>query len=911
MFMFENNLTILRNIKASIKISPDLEKLKDLLDMLNNSYADIENECERYYGNTNNIYSVYRGNIHTLLNYSNFGKQKVLDYIASASKDETGANDLDDLYNSYLLFEAPHLLDSFMLYMEKDRPVHERFYLPRRRIMKQLVDAIQDLADDDLDESFLAMPPRVGKLLADDTPILTSKGWKNHGDLVVGDEVLGLNGEFIRVVYVHPKYNTTHTVTMTDGSKFECHFRHEWMVHDRNKGDRICVYETQDLIGKLKNKDGHSRFHMPLNPVIEGRCTDLPVNPYTFGAWLGDGTNKKPRITICNTDYSIVESIINDGYEVIHKYDQEGCAGYEFSGLKDDLQKIGLCHSRIKKDKYIPEQYLTSSIEQRLELLAGLLDTDGTLTKKENRYHYSTIDKNLLDGIISLISSLGWRASVSERTPEISSSGICGKHTVYTVGFNPTFEIPCRVERKKLTRFSKRRRIAIKSIEESQHKQGNCITVDSPDGMYLAGRRLTPTHNTTILTFTNVWWASRNTELSNLYSAYSDTITGAFYGGCLELMTDPTYKYADIFPKNKIVATNSKEETIDLNRKKKYKSITCRSLYGTLNGACDCNGLLLSDDLLSGIEEALNPDRLDTAWGKVDNNFLPRAKMSAKILWCGTRWSIYDPAGKRMELLMNDEKFKDRRFKIISLPALNENDESNFNYDYGVGFDTNYYHQRRASFERNNDMPSWYAQYQQEPIEREGTLFESGTMNYYNGVLPDGKPDRIFMAVDVAFGGGDFTASPICYQYGDRYYIPDVVYDDNDKGITRPLILNKIIKHQVQAIDFEENKSTDEYHEWIETKLRKLSYKINLTHHPASSQQRKDIRIRDQAPYIREFYFLEDGKRSKEYQLFIQNVFAFKVMKKNKHDDAPDSLAMLVDMIYNKPAKVEAMRRPF
>ncbi len=155
-------------------------------------------------------------------------------------------------------------------------------------------------------------------------------------------------------------------LTMTDGSKFECHFRHEWMVHDRNKGDRICVYETQDLIGKLKNKDGHSRFHMPLNPVIEGRCTDLPVNPYTFGAWLGDGTNKKPRITICNTDYSIVESIINDGYEVIHKYDQEGCAGYEFSGLKDDLQKIGLCHSRIKKDKYIPEQYLTSSIEQAL-----------------------------------------------------------------------------------------------------------------------------------------------------------------------------------------------------------------------------------------------------------------------------------------------------------------------------------------------------------------------------------------------------------------------------------------------------------------------------------------------------------------------------------------------------------------
>ena len=114
-----------------------------------------------------------------------------------------------------------------------------------------------------------------------------------------------------------------------------------------------------------------------------------------------------------------------------------------------------------------------------------------------------------------------------------------------------------------------------------------------------------------------------------------------------------------------------------------------------------------------------------------------------------------------MELLQNDERFKTRRFAVINLSALDENDESQFNYDYGVGFSTEYYQQRRASFERNNDMASWAAQYMGEPIERDGALFTPDDFRYYNGELPtDVEPDRIFMAVDPAFGGGDFVASP-------------------------------------------------------------------------------------------------------------------------------------------------------
>lgn len=280
---------------------------------------------------------------------------------------------------------------------------------------------------------------------------------------------------------------------------------------------------------------------------------------------------------------------------------------------------------------------------------------------------------------------------------------------------------------------------------------------------------------TTLLMFFVTWLIGRNSESSNLYSAYSDTITKAFYNGVLETIQDPTtYLWNDVFPKAKLVQTNSQDETINIDRKKRYPSLICRSLYGTLNGACDCNGVLISDDLIGGIEEALNKDRLMAAWSKVDNNLLTRAKENAKILWCGTRWSMIDPAGLRMELLENDERFKGRRYRIINLPALDENDESNFDYEYGVGFSTEYYQERRASFERNNDIASWDAQFMGEPIERDGALFSPGEFRYYNGVLPDEEPDRVFMAVDPAFGGGDFVASPVCFQYGDDIYVHDV-----------------------------------------------------------------------------------------------------------------------------------------
>lgn len=423
------------------------------------------------------------------------------------------------------------------------------------------------------------------------------------------------------------------------------------------------------------------------------------------------------------------------------------------------------------------------------------------------------------------------------------------------------------------------------------------------------------TGKTTIVMFYLLQQMCNNPEKSNLYCAFSETITGAFYKGILEIIDDEmTYKLRDIYPELQIKGKNSQLHTLNIGREKRYPTLTSRSLYGTLNGSCDCTGLLIADDLIGGIEEALNRDRMMGAWLKTTNNMLSRAKFDqgCRVLWIGTRWSIIDPIGLRISTLQSDPNFKDKKYEIINLPALNEQDESNFDYDYGVGFSTQTYKEIRATFEKNGDAPSFLAQYQGVPIEREGTLFSSDDLRYFNGELPLEKPDLVYMAVDPAFGGGDFVASPICYKYGEEVYVVDVVYTNEDKTFSQPDIVMKAIKYEVSRIQIEANKSTKSYAEEVNRLLRDKGHRVNVMTKSANNQSSKEQRIFDKAPEIKEhFIFLDSGYRSKEYNLFMQNVLSFTITGKNKHDDAPDSLAMACDMAFHYGGVATAIRRPF
>ena len=429
---------------------------------------------------------------------------------------------------------------------------------------------------------------------------------------------------------------------------------------------------------------------------------------------------------------------------------------------------------------------------------------------------------------------------------------------------------------------------------------------------------------TQIVKMGNLWFGSNRPERSNLYSAYSDKITGGFYDGTYEMITDPTYTYAELYPQNveKKPITDGKDLTIDLIRKKTYPTFTMRSIYGTLNGACDCDGLGIYDDLFSGIDEALSEDRQNTVWGKFDNNFIPRIKPGkAKLLGIGTRWAPRDVQGRRLDLLLNDPEYGDIRHREIIIPALDENGESNFDYPYQLGYTTLDYKRRMASFENNDDMASWLAQYQQEPIERRGQMFNVDTMNFFNPAEIEGiRPDRIFAANDPAYGGGDFVSMPICYEIDGEHYVVDAVYNDGEKDVTIPEVASRIEQHldkfdnKTAEVHFEETKTTSGYRTECEKIWKDDGYPVNTTHDPADNKTAKMDRIKNHAPDIRKLHFVDMKCQTKEYRKYFQNIISCTYDGKMKHDDGVDSTAQLCDMIYGsrrKTARVEAIKNPF
>lgn len=831
------------------------------------------------------------------------------------SRDKGALSRMYHLIGQTHLYAAKDVFDSYCLYLEWNRPPEKKFYQPRRRVLKTLAQDLQDLADRKIMFLGVSLPPRVGKLLADETPVLTRNGWKNHGDLVVGDEVIAPNGKFVKVLVVHPKNVADYEVEFTNGEKILCHGNHEWVVCNRCSHNREEVKTTSEMVGDLRYKShtcvNRYRYRLPIKKALIGDHKDLAVDPYTLGVWLGDGTNRRPEIASSIDDREYVVPEISKHYPISWEIsDDSGRVWhYGFTGLRKSLQKYGLCFWGRKTVKHIPSEYLTASLDQRLELLAGLLDSDGNLNRHNSRYVYTTTDEQLRDDFIALVSTFGWQCSVytreSGQVAAIKGTGasITSRKTVWMVSFTPRFSIPCRIPRKQIEPTAKERGISIKSIRKVPPVSGNCITVEG--GLYCVGRTLLPTHNSTLCIFFITWLMGRYPDSASVMTGHSDKLTDGFYGEALSILTDTeTYLWHDIFPGVQLADKSAKNETIDLGRKKRFPTLTCRSIGGTLTGAVEIgeNGVLYSDDLVEDLEESLNPTRLDAKYNAYLNQAKDRKKNGALELMVGTRWNVLDPLGRIASQYKDDPKY---RFRVI--PALDENDHSNFNYDFGVGFDDAYYLDMRASI----DHATWLAKYMGNPVVREGLLFPPDQLKWYNGVLPDGEPDRKVMVADIAWGGGDFVAAPIAYIYGNAVYIQDVVFNDGDKTVTKPEMCGKIRQHMPHTLRGEANNGGDEYCDSIDMMLREQGVHISIRSQKAPNKQSKLSRIIQYAPDIKQFYFIDDKHSSEEYRAFMNQVTMFTQLGTNPHDDAPDSLAMLADELTGGIAHVEAMRRPF
>lgn len=817
--------------------------------------------------------------------------------------------ELEELLRETLLCEARGLrFDSYMQYIELLREPQKKFWLPRRKQLLPVCNAIQELIDDKLDILTVSLPPGSGKALADDTPVLTRNGWKKHGDLRVGDYVVSSKGKFVEVVAVHPKCEMQYRVTFSNGESLVCHGNHEWFVYNRHrmKFETLSteyIAESQIETGEPGKRGHRYHFQLPLREPLDCEDKELFVDPYTLGAWLGDGRNNNPDVCGDKNDYQIIEKISRSypvSWHTTHK--TTGVEYYGFKLLRQALQKYGMCHSRRRVDKFIPDDYFTASKKQRLELLAGLIDTDGCKLTDKNGYSFSTAEETLKDSFVKLIATFGWRTSVGYAEPHKSTSGIYGRRGCYTVKFLPTEYVPCVLPRKQLKHFSEQRKIAISKIEKISGIRGNCITVEG--GLYCVGNTMLTTHNSTLEIFLHSMMIGANPDKPSLASGHSGILTNSIYDGVLGIISDPyEYLWSDIFPHAGEIITNAKEQTIDLGKKHRFSSLTCRAIGASLTGATRCEQFLTADDLVSGIEEALSVPRLEKLWQSYTNDLKSRKKLGCKELHLATRWSVHDPIGKLQTMYENSE---DVRFKCLVVPALDENGESNFNYDYGVGFDTKYFKEMEESL----DEASFRALFMNQPIEREGLLYPPDSLKYYYS-LPEEEPDGIIAVCDTKDRGKDYCVLPVAYIYGQNYYIEDVICDNSLPEVVDKRLVDILCQHNVQRAHFESNAAGGRIASDVEKALKAKNKRCSVS--TKYTTQTKETKIIVNSGWIKEHcFFKETFARNTDYGRFMNMMCTYTQIGKNEHDDAPDAMAMLAEFVTSMSlTKVEVFKRPF
>lgn len=374
---------------------------------------------------------------------------------------------------------------------------------------------------------------------------------------------------------------------------------------------------------------------------------------------------------------------------------------------------------------------------------------------------------------------------------------------------------------------------------------------------------------------------------SILLASYSDEIVKNFYDSVYRILTDKhEYAWQELFPEWKLESQNAKSREINVDRPKMYKSFIARSIDGTITGAVEATQLLACDDLIKNQEEALNKSYLEKLWSDKYGVVLKQRKVvGTKELHIATRWSVNDVIGKLERQYEGNE-----RGLFIKVPALNSAGESNFQYDGDIGFTTEYY----KNLENTMDKISFNCIYQQEAVERDGLLFEDEKLRKYYK-LPDEECDGVWAVCDTKDKGTDFVSMPIAYQYGDDFYIEDVVFTDSTNyDLVDNELAKKLDKHNVGRCRFESNNAGGRVASDVQKILNDRKSKVSIE--TKYTRINKETKILVNSDFIiKHCLFKETEER--EYKNFYNNLITYTAKGKNLHDDAPDSMAMLSEFV--------------
>lgn len=435
-----------------------------------------------------------------------------------------------------------------------------------------------------------------------------------------------------------------------------------------------------------------------------------------------------------------------------------------------------------------------------------------------------------------------------------------------------------------------------RALQRLEERKIHLLCISMPPG----------TGKTTLAEFFLAWTGGRHPELPNIIGSHSNAFLRGVYDEIGRIVGRRSeYLWQKVFPGIRQVGTNAKDLMMDLGTRKRFSTYELSSVGSGNAGRIRAANLLYLDDLVDGIETALNKDRLDKLWQQYYTDYRQRKIGDCAELHIATRWSVHDVIGRLEDMYGESE---DAEF--IVCPALDENDESNFDYPYGIGFTTEFYREQREIM----DPPSWKALYMNEPIEREGQLYPQNQLQRYFE-LPEGEPDAIIGVCDTKTTGSDFCVMPICYQFGQKFYVEDCLCENYAPNVVEVNLVNKICEWNPHMVRFESNVAGGKLAADVQQAVKERNARTKIE--TKWTQQNKETKILVEAPWVMEHCIFKDdtvihGDQWREYRKMLQMLCSYSLEGKNKHDDVPDAFAQLSQYAQSFGGnKIQIFRRMF
>lgn len=648
---------------------------------------------------------------------------------------------------------------AFVSAVHRPRFTHSAFSAKVCRAVDQFV---LDVLDDKRPILMLTAPPQTGKQFADDTPIFTqNRGWQTHGVLRVGDSVYRPDGTTTDVVAVSAPQSCDMRVEISDGTVLTTHSRHEWVLHKTWVNSRPkALFETQDIAargcwkGLPGQRGSRANFQLPHVQPLQNGDAALPIDPYVLGIWMGDGRYCDGTVTLAGRDTCVAESIAALGYEASrrHRCNAEDWQ-WHFPRLTQELRDAGLA-AKSPYQRYIPDIYFQASLAQRLELLAGLIDSDGCVYAPNGRVTFANTDPGIVLGAERLIASFGWRVTTQWTAPTLSSSGIQGYRDVAAVSFQPDRAVPCRIVRYRegIKPDAMVRKRAIVRTESGEFGLGRCIQVAHPDGMYLVGNTFVPTHNSSLISrCLGPYLMGRlagflpSVRIAN--ATYALPLARRNATDIKSIMSEPIYR--EIFPHASLIGFRGNQNTSN-EFDTPCGQVRAVGVGGPLTGfSVD---IATIDDAVKNSDEALSQVVQDGLENWYDSVLLTRMQQRSGIVFIGTPWSANDLLARVRKKVEHSENFT-----RLSFPALNYPDEVGYDESLPLGSLVPALHSEEKLRETKRYMSEmwWASMYQQTPLADFGAIFPRANLQLYKRADAPPQFMQVCMSVDATFKDGD------------------------------------------------------------------------------------------------------------------------------------------------------------